>query len=196
MKIISSVVLAVMFGASTLFAGDEENAKAVVVKDWQLAAAGEFAECLALRTPDFTEKNDDGPTRNYEQTKWQLTSLDGKHPEEFMFFLMTLNGAKIQAEMMPQIREKASDPKFVQYYKKTCSQLAFVMKEDAAFQLKTLRIVSVVINGDSASVIVEYDRQVEKSAIPMLQTVYLRKNEGEWKISKIVNGINRQRKRQ
>ena len=126
MKIIPSVVLAVMLGASTLFAGDEENAKAVVVKDWQLAAAGKFAECLALRTPDFTEKNDDGPTRNYEQTKWQLTSLDGKHPEEFMLFLMTLNGAKIQAEMMPQIREKASDPKFVQYYKKTCSQLRFV----------------------------------------------------------------------
>ena len=40
MKIIPSVVLAVMLGASTLFAGDEENAKAVVVKDWQLAAAG------------------------------------------------------------------------------------------------------------------------------------------------------------
>ena len=47
-----TVAMLVMLISAVLYAGEDENVKAVVVQDWQLAAQGKFAECLALRAPD------------------------------------------------------------------------------------------------------------------------------------------------
>ena len=179
-----TVAMLVMLISAVLFAGEEENVKAVVVKDWQMAAQGKFAECLALRAPDCTDTND-GQTADYEQIRRQLVSLDGKHPEEFLMVLMTLNGAKIPPEMMLKIREAAGDPKFIRYYETNCRRLAVQIREDAAFQMKTLKITGAKVDGDSAVVTAEYER--EGSTTPRLQTISLRKIGGTWKISKIID---------
>ena len=186
-----TVAMLVMLAAAMLCAGEAENVKAVVVKDWQLAAQGKFAESLALRTPDCTDTND-GRTADYEQIRRQLVSLDGKHPEEFLMVMLTLNGAKITSEMMLKIREAAGDPKFIRYYETNCRRLAVQMREDAAFQLKKLKITGAKVDGDSAVVTAEYERK--GFAMPRLQTIYLRKIEGRWKISKIVDEMKAKRK--
>ena len=185
----------VMLISAVLFAGEEENVKAVVVKDWQLAAQGKFAECLALRAPDCTDTND-GQTADYEQIKWQIISLDGKHPEEFLLFLATMKfqGAKIPAETRAVIREEARKPEFISHYETACSQFASKIRKDAAFQLKTLKITSVKVDGNSAVVTAEYER--EGSTMPRLQTISLRKIEGTWKISRIVDEMKEKRKQQ
>ena len=68
MKKFLIAVLAAVLAAAVLPAGDLEDVKALVLKDWQLAAEGKFSECLALRAPDFTDTND-GITADYEQTR-------------------------------------------------------------------------------------------------------------------------------
>ena len=186
-----TVAVLVMLISAMLYAGENENVKAVIVKDWQLAAQGKFAECLALRAPDCTDTND-GRTADYEQIRRQLVALDGRHPEEFLLVMLTLNGAKIPPEMMPKIREKASDPQFIRYYETNCRRLASQMRNDAAFQLKTLKITGTKVDGDSAVVTAEYER--EGSTMLRLQTISLRKIGGTWKISKIVDEMKAKRK--
>ena len=188
-----TVAMLVMLISAVLFAGEEENVKAVVVKDWQMAAQGKFAECLALRAPDCTDTND-GQTADYEQIKWQIVSLDGKHPEEFLLFLaaMKFRGAKIPAETRTVIREEARKVEFIRHYEAACSQFAAKMKSDAAFQLKTLKITGAKVDGDSAVVTAEYER--ESNTPPRLQTISLRKIGGTWKISRIVDEMKAKRK--
>ena len=188
MKKFLIAVLAAVLAAAALPAGDLEDVKALVLKDWQLAAEGKFSECLALRAPDFTDTND-GITADYEQTRWQLVSLDGKHPEEFLLFLATLKfeGAKIPPETMATIREEARKPEFIKHYETACPQFASLIKNEAAFQLKTLKIVDAEVDGDSASVVARYERREGKSAVPRLQNLSLRRIDGAWKIGRIVD---------
>ncbi len=185
MKTFLGAVMTVMLGAAALFAGDEENVKAVVLKDWQMAAEGKFTENLALRAPDYIDK-EGNVTFSYEQSKWLLTSLDGKHPMEFLLALVTikLHGAKIPADTMAQIREEARKPEFIRYYETAYPQLASELKNRAAFELKTLKFISAKVDGNSATVVVEYKRKC--STIPMTETVSLRRFGGAWKISMVV----------
>ena len=187
MKTFLVAMMAVMLGAAALFAGDEENVKALVLKDWQMAAEGKFTENLALRAPDYIEKTG-SLTISYEQCKWLLTSLDGKHPMEFLLALVTikLHGAKIPADTMAQIREVAHKPECIRYYEKAYLQLAAELKDNAAFELKTLKFISAKVDGNSATVVVEYKRK--SSTIPVTQTVSLRRFGEAWKISKVVDG--------
>ena len=82
-------LLVALFGAMPLFADDVADVKAVIVKDCELQAKGDFAEAFALLAPDYRESDPDGMTANYEQTKWIVLSLDGRHPEEFLLLLVT-----------------------------------------------------------------------------------------------------------
>ena len=182
-----TVAMLVMLAAAMLCAGEAENVKAVVVKDWQLAAQGKFAESLALRTPDFVEIDETG-TFTYEQSRWLSLALDGEHPEEFLLTLLAgkSHGAfkAPTAEQMARIREEARKPEFLQGYKRLVPQLLASLKADQELQLKTLKFVSITVDGDAATAVIEYDSDTSGSVEHRIYTVTLRKVDGNWKICK------------
>ena len=70
-------LLVALCGAMPIFADDVADVKAVIVRDCELQAKGDFAGAFALCAPDYRETGSDGETSNYEHTKWIALSLDG-----------------------------------------------------------------------------------------------------------------------
>ena len=177
-------LLVALFGAMPLFADDVADVKAVIVKDCELQAKGDFAEAFALLAPDYRESDPDGMTANYEQTKWIVLSLDGKHPEEFLLLLVAYEnkGVMPPAEAIPKIREAARRPEFVQSYEGLTPHIVSMMKSAAALRLKSLEFVSVKVEGDLAVAVVEHDRLDRKTDALKREivTINLRKVNGKW----------------
>ncbi|MBP5530923.1 MAG: hypothetical protein J6Y54_02690 [Lentisphaeria bacterium] len=191
MKKFFAALLVALFGAVPLFADDVADVKAVIVKDLELGVKGDFAGAFALYAPDFQEIDSDGMKFNYEQTKWLVLSLDGKHPEEFLLLYATYEnkGAVLQAEATASLRQVARDPEFVKKYEEVTPQIVAAMKAAAALNLKTLEFVSVKVDGDRAVAVTEHDRTAENTGAikRKIDTITLRNVDGRWMICHVVS---------
>ena len=190
MKKFFAALLVALFGAVPLFADDVADVKATFVREIELSKTGNFAEKLAFYAPDYKETDSTGMTANYEQAKWLMLALDGKHPKEFFLVLATvqLKGAEIPAEMMERIDAAAGNPELVKEYQTAIPAVVAMLKAEADLQLKTLKFVSVKVDGDKAVVITEYDSSdpVSREIKHKSATVSLRKVDGKWLFSRSV----------
>ena len=189
MKKFFAAVLTAVLGISALCAGEKEEVRALLIKDLELSAQGRLAEALALRTPDFVESGENGDM-TYEQCKWLCLGLDGEHPEEF---LLTIVAAQSRGafktptpEQMARVRELARGPEFLQKYKELVPQLLAIFKADQARQLKTLKFVSITVDGGRAVAVIEYDSESPNGVKHKVGTITLRKVDGSWKICNAV----------
>ena len=183
MKKVFALLLAVLFGAVPLFADDVADVKAVIVKNLELDANGDFVGSWALYAPDYQETDSEGVTANYEQLQWMTLALDGKHPVEFVRFLYSVknNGAMPPREELPHLDRLARTPECLEIYSKVLPELVAGQKAEAALALKTLEFVSVRVDGNKAVAIVEYDSKDEKSGVKRtIETFSLRKADGKW----------------
>ena len=175
----------------TLFADDVADVKAVIVKDYELAMKGDSLQVLALFAPDFQETGTTGVTINYEQYKWFILLLDGKHPEEFLLWFVSTGeneGAMLSADQIARVRQMARDPEFIKIYEANTRNVIAWLKARAALCLKTLEFVSVKVDGDKAVAVVEFDEKDLKSGAVKreIETLFLRKVDGVWLFYRIV----------
>ena len=179
-----AALLIALFGAAPLFADDVADVKATIVRDIELSIAGDFAARLELYASDYLETDSTGLTTNYEQAKWLMLALDGKHPREFLLVLATahLKGAEIPAEIMARIDAMTGNPELIKRYETGIPTVVAMIKAEAKLELKTLKFVSVKVDGDKAVVIAEYDsRDPASDEIKRkIATVSLRKVDGKW----------------
>ncbi len=186
MKKFFALLLVALFGAMPLFADDVDDVKAVIVKNCKLGVKGDFAGVLAMYAPDFRSINSNGLTFNYEQTKWLILTLDGKHPKEFLLVAATLEkkGVMLSADEVQEIHQAASNPEIVKKYKQILPQLVAEMKAGAALELKTLKFDTVKLYGNQAVLIINYDSKEDQSGEIKQKTeiIVLRKIGSEWKI--------------
>ena len=183
MKKFFIVLLVAVFGAVPLFAGDVADVKAVIVKNLELDANGDFVGSWAFYAPDYQETGSDGVTTNYEQLQWMTLALDGKHPVEFvrLLYMVRNNGAMPPREELPRIDRLAHTPDCLEIYSKVLPTLVAEQKADASLALKTLEFVSVRVDGNKAVAIVEYDSKDEKTGVKRtIETFSLRKVNGKW----------------
>ena len=122
-------------------------------------------------------------------------ALDGKHPEEFLLTMLAVEShgkmKKPTAEMMAKIREMSRDPEFVKQYEKGIGEIASAFKADQAHQLKTLKFVSVKVEGALATAVIESDSKTPRGIECGIATISLRKVDGAWKMCKIVVEIKK-----
>ena len=184
MKKFFAALLVALFGAAPLFADDVADVKATIVRDNELQKAGDFAGKLELYAPDYLETDSKGLKTNYEQAKWLMLALDGKHPKEclLVFATVQLKGAEIPAEMMARIDEMARNPEFIKRYEATIPAVVAMIKAEADLGLKTLKFTSVKVDGDKAVAVAEYDSKDPASGEikHKIATVSLRKTDGKW----------------
>ena len=173
-------LLVALFGAVSLFAGDTEEIKTLLIRDFELGANGDFTGQLALRTPDFVETTDLGTFTN-EHTRWMILALDGKHPEEFLLLSAAVeNRGALTPEMRAWSRELARDPEVLREYAKIVPGVLANIKADAALQLKTFSLIGIKVDGDSATAVVEYDEKNPDGIKHRSSTISLRKVNGKW----------------
>ena len=191
MKKFLAVLLVVLSGAFALFADDVADVKAVIVKDLELSAKGDFAGAFAFYAPDHRETDPDGDTLSYEMCKLMILSLDGKHPEEFMLLaaIAKNKGAMPPPETMPMIRQAARDPEVIKKYKEFISEVIADTKAAAALQIKTLEFVSVKVDGGLAVAVIEYDSKDDETGKVRreIETISLRRTGGAWLIYRSVS---------
>ena len=177
-------LLVALCAAVPLFADDVTDVKAVIIRDCEFAAKGNFAAALALRTSDYLCTDSHGATFNYEQTKWMFQALDGQHPVEFWLYLYSVkhNGVMPPKDQLPRMDRLARTPKYVKLYEKTWPMLAAFAQAVAASELKTIKFIDVKVDGDDASVILEYDSNDPDSGAVLhkSETVSLRRVGGKW----------------
>ena len=179
-----AALLVALFGAVPLFADDVADVKATVVRELELSKAGDFAGKLALYAPDYLETAPDGMTVNYEQAKLLMQAFDGKHPKSFLLIAAMdhLKGAEIPPDMMARIDEMARNPEFVKQYEMAVPTAVAMLKAESDLQLKTLKFISVKVDGGEAVAVVEYDSKNPASdeIKHKIATVSLRKTGGKW----------------
>ena len=183
MKKFFAFLLVALCGVSSLFADDVADVKAVIIRDCELAAKRNFAASLVLRTRDYRNTDSHGATFNYEQVKWMLLSLDGKHPVEFWLFLYSVrhNGAMPSEDQLRRMNQLAHTPKYVKLYEKTWPMVAAFAQKEAASELKTIKFIDVKISGNDAVVVLEYASADESGALKTkIDTVSLRRINGKW----------------
>lgn len=184
MKKLFVTLLIVLCGAVSLYADDVADVKAVIVRDCEFAAKGDFHSVIARWTPDYRETSWAG-TFGYAQTKRLIISLDGKHPVEYLTTLVMLrNGAEPTPDMAEKIRQAAQRPEFFERYQDEVKQMADVLKRTAALELKTLKFVNVEVDGDKATAVLIYRQAVLDANV--CEIVSLRKIDGEWWIARRV----------
>ena len=185
MKKLFAVLLVILAGAMPLRADDAADVKAVILKEWTIFAKGDFAEALPLFTKDYR-----GQGRfTYEQTKWMLLGIDGKHLEEFVLFTAVAfkNGEALTSEELEKCRADARkmllDPTAVKAYEAEAKKYSAEMREWAEFTLEHHKFVSVKVDGDSAIVGVVHVAKPGEPPIPSKQLVVrLRRENGVWRI--------------
>ena len=184
MKKFLTVLLVALLGAMPPFADDAADVKAVIVSDFELQKAGDFAGKLALYAPDYLEMDPDGKTIDYKQAKLVMQAFDGKHPKAILLLVAMehLKGAEIPPDMMARIDETARNPEFVKQYEAAVPNAVAMLKAEADLELKTLAFVSVKVEGDKAVALVEYDSKDPKTGEikRKVVNVSLRKTDGKW----------------
>ena len=185
MKKLFVTLLVALCGAAPLFADDVADVKAVIVKEWELIAKGDFVGVLPLLTKDYRGLG----KFDYEQTRWMFLGLDGKHLEEFVLFTAVAykNGAKMTPEELEKCRADAramlSDPTAVKAYEAEAKKYSAMMREWAAFTLKYHKFIRIRIKGDSADVgVIHESKQGETPRRSQPLVIFLRRDNGVWRI--------------
>jgi len=187
MKKFLIIMLTLILAVPALFAGETEDIKTLLGQFCTWDAEGNFTEKLAHLSPDFVEV-DRGVTVNYEQTKWWMISLDGKHPEEYRLLLNSFR-KMIDPDASELPGDVVRNPEFVRDYEELTAKLRAASKSAAALQLKTLKFVSVRIDGEAATAVIEYDAMISGEMTHIGHTMEMRKVGGVWKIHKSVVAI-------
>ena len=189
MKKLLAAIFVAALGVYPLFADDVADVKALLIKDLELGANGDFMGSLALRTPDCVEVSPEN-TLNYQQGKWISLALDGEHPVEFFLAALALGSHgefKTPTEdLMAWIRAMTSDPDFLREYKAEAAKMLAAFKADQALQLKTLKIVGIEVDGDAATAHIELDANTPRGIRHYAGTISLRKVDGKWMYCKSV----------
>lgn len=182
MKKFFFALLVAMCGAMPLFADDVAEVKTVIVKDLELGTKGDFAGKLALYAPDYVQMDSDGTSCNYEVIRWLMLSLDGKHPEEFLLVCETMDNNNVMpsAAVRAEICKAARDPELIKRYETICPALFSDAKAKVALKLKTLKFVNVQVDGDKATVVIEYDIKKNGAVRREMATSFLRRVNGKW----------------
>ena len=190
MKKFFAVLLVILAGAMPLRADDVADVKAVILKEWELIAKGDFVGVLPLLTQDYRGlfKRRVG----YEQAKWMFLGLDGKHPEEFYLFVgwsfkveCCYGGTELTPEEVEECRNAAREamknPGSVKKYEKDAAEMSARFKAWAENILKTHKFISVKVDGDSA--VAEFECKFEDNGgISKSGAVRLRRENGVWRI--------------
>ena len=183
MKKFLAALLVVFSGTISLYADDAGDIKAVIMKDIELAAKGDFLGALARWTADYQEINSRGKF-SYAQVKRTFISLDGKHPKEFLQTIyMCKSGSEPTAQEEEQIRTLLRDPSVLKAYPDRAKEMAEQIKSAAAVELKTVQFVSVKVDGMQAVVVLTY-KKIPEISWEVRETVSLRKTDGVWRISR------------
>ena len=181
-------LLVALCGAVSLFADDVADVKAVIVKNSELQAKNDFLGAFALITTDYQE-HVQGTVFNYLQLKWLFTSMDGKHPREFLLYCVSreMNGMP-SAELQRRIMEGPIPADLLQMYENTIRQAIEYNNSEAEAWSKTAKFTSVKVDGDTAVAVVEYDGQNPQSGAVehKKSTTYLRRENGVWRMYKCV----------
>ena len=185
MKKFLASLMVILCGAVPLFADDVAEVKSVIVKNCELTAKGDFAGVSALHTPDHQGTLLDGTPVNYQLLKWSFSSLDGKHPEEWrlLFFVVVENkGVMPDAAMEAELRKAARSPEYIKKYETAVPLAVERAKTGAAFRLKNLKFVSVEVDGDRATAVIETASPDFKTGAlrSYRNTDFLRKVDGKW----------------
>ncbi len=161
----------------------------MIVKNNELQAKNDFSGVLALVTTDYQEIVN-GQVVNYQQLKWLMTSMDGKHPREFLLYCVSQerNGAMPPADLQKRIMESPIPADLLQMYESTIRQAVAYNDSEAEAWRKTAKFTSVKVDGDTAVVVVEYDGKNPRSdAVEHKKsTTYLRREDGVWRMYKCV----------
>ena len=187
MKKFLAALLVALCGFVSLFADDVADVKAVIVKDCELAAKGDFLAAAEQWTPDYQEVNPE-VTLSYAQVKRSFLALDGKHPGEFLItcFIHESRGREPNPQEMEEIRKELRDPECAKAYPIMAKQFAEKLKRSAARELETMKFVRVKVDGDRATAVLTYQQAVGHREIPARETLSLRKIDGAWRISRRV----------
>ena len=186
MKKFFAAIFAAVLGASALLAGDAEDVKAVLVRQCELTAAGDFAGVAASLAPDYVEMTPLG-VFNRTQIRWACEAWDGKHPEEYMLTvcMQQTKGYGPDAAMEKEARIAARKPEFIKFYEKQIAEMVPRLKASAALSLKTARFIDIKIDGDSARVVYEYDALdlADGSVRHRTAIAALRRIDGKWLVA-------------
>ena len=188
MKKFFVTLLVSLCGAVSLFAGDAEDIKALMDKQYELFIAGDFVGMEAALTPDFISMESHG-IFNLTQVKWMHASMDGKHPEEFMLgnFAVRTRGNGPDAEMEKKLRLAARRPEFVKFYEEHVAKRLPLVKKAVEQGYKTNRYIDIRIDGDSARVLSECEIldivDTGGTVVRQVNVTVLRRIDGKWKIA-------------
>lgn len=191
MKKFLVALMVVLCGAVSLFADDVADVKAVLERQYELFAAGDFIGMEAALTPDYITIEPHG-IFNLTHIKWMHVSMDGEHPEEFMLgnFALRTHGAIPNAEMEKKLRQRARNPEFVKFYEELVAKRLPLLKKAAEYGHKTNKDIDIRIDGDSARVVSECDIpdivDSDGAIKRQVSITILRKIDGKWRIAKSV----------
>ena len=188
MKKLFLSLLVALCGAVSLFADDVADVKAVIVKNSELQAQNDFLGAFALLTNDYQE-HVQGTVFNYQQLEWLVTSMDGKHPREFLLYCVSIemNGMP-PADLQKRIMERPIPGDLLEMYENTIRRAIAYNNSEAEAWCKTAQFTSVKVDGDAAVAVVEYDgKNPQSGAVEHKKsTTYLRRVNGAWRMYKCV----------
>ena len=189
MKKFLVALLVALCGFVPLFADDVADVKAVIVKNNELNLRNDFLGTLAQCTPDYQEIVS-GEVVTYRQLKWLIVSLDGKHPKEFLLFMVSResDGQLPSAGLYKMIMDNPVPEDMLKMYEETIRKAIAYNNAEAEAWRKTAKFVSVKVDGDRAVAVVEYDGSDPASgaAKHKRSTTYLRRENGVWLMYKCV----------
>ena len=173
---------------SSLFA-NEAAVKQVIIDELKLCAAGDLKSALKYYSRNFVSINlDKGRKLYYHEMELMATSLDGKHPEEFMLMIVQIQTGKAPtAEQAKELKKMAQSEQIKAVYQKYCDEIMSLAIKTSKIELQTLKFMKVDVKGNNATVVKKYQtidtanksltRKVWKQS-----TIKMHKVNGSWKI--------------
>ena len=200
MKKLLLTLFTLTLSLTSLFA-NEAAVKETIIRDIKFVVDGKIAETLKYYTPDIVSIDfDTGRKLYYNDMLLMSKGMDGKHPEEFIIMLYKAQSNKDpDPNQEKALREYAKSGQFLLAYPKLCDMMESIIKQACEIELKTIKFVKVEINGDRATVVVEYESlDVTKKELNVTNrktaTHKLRKVKGVWmfyeRSSKTLSGTN------
>lgn len=186
MKKSFAAFFALVLGVSSLFADEVADVKAVLLRQCELVAAGDFSGAGLSLAPDYVEITPLG-VFDRTQIRWAYEAWDGRHPEEYMLTACAqqTKGYGPDAAMEKEARIAAHKPEFIKLYEGQIAEFVPRLKASAALALKTARFIDIKIEGDSARVIYEYDTidLVDGKVRHQAAIAVLRRIDGKWLVA-------------
>ena len=172
---------------SSLFA-NEAAVKQAIIRNIKQMSQGKFAESLSSYTTDFVGIDLDKNEKTYYKDEvLAAKAMDGNHPLEFMVVVYRIeNGKEPNAQELKALRAMTQTAEFKKEYSNICKYIVDRAKKLGELELKTIKFISVKVDGNTAIAITEYKAYDSsdtdlKSIVQKRQTIKLRKVNGVWK---------------